>query len=80
MRVRPEFVEKFFTDPNVVVGKKTSELRAMNIDDRALLWGIGTDDGKRTLSVVDNDKFIKGYVDINCYNGSMYDLQQLTLR
>ena len=60
MRVRPEFVEKFFTDPNVVVGKKTSELRAMNIDDRALLWGIGTDDGKRTLSVVDNDKFIKG--------------------
>lgn len=60
MRVRPEFVEKFFTDPNVVVGKKTSELRAMNIDDRALLWGIGTDEGKRTLSVVDNDKFIKG--------------------
>lgn len=60
MRVRPQFVEKFFTDPNVVVGKKTSELRAMNIDDRALLWGIGNDDGKRTLSVVDNDKFIKG--------------------
>ena len=60
MRVRPQFVEKFFTKPNVVVGKKTSELRAMNIDDRALLWGKGTDDGKRTLSVVDNDKFIKG--------------------
>lgn len=60
MRVRPQFVEKFFTDPNVVVGKKTSELRAMNIDDRALLWGMGNDDGKRTLSVVDNDKFIKG--------------------
>lgn len=60
MRVRPQFVEKFFTNPNVVVGKKTSELRAMNIDDRALLWGIGTDEGERTLSVVDNDKFIKG--------------------
>ena len=60
MRVRPQFVEKFFTKPNVVVGKKTSELRAMNIDDRALLWGKGTDEGKRTLSVVDNDKFIKG--------------------
>lgn len=25
-------------------------------------------------------KGIKGYVDINCYNGSMYDLQQLTLK
>lgn len=60
MRVRPQFVEKFFTKPNVVVGKKTSELRAMNIDDRALLWGKGTDEGERTLSVVDNDKFIKG--------------------
>ena len=61
MRVRPQFVEKFFTDPNVVVGKKTSELRAMNIDDRALLWGIGTEaDGARTLKIGDNDKFIKG--------------------
>lgn len=60
MRVRPQFVEKFFTDPNVVVGKKTSELRAMNIDDRALLWGVGTSDGARTLKIGDNDKFIKG--------------------
>ena len=60
MRVRPQFVEKFFTDPNVVVGKKTSELRAMNIDDRALLWGIGNNDGARTLKIGDNDKFIKG--------------------
>ena len=61
MRVRPQFVEKFFTDPNIVVGKKTSELRAMNIDDRALLWGIGTEaDGARTLKIGDNDKFIKG--------------------
>lgn len=60
MRVRPQFVEKFFTDPKVVVNKKASEIRAMNVDDRAILWGKGNKDGDRTLEIGANDKFVKG--------------------
>lgn len=60
MRVRPQFVEKFFTDPKVVVNKSASEIRAMNVDDRAILWGKGNSDGDRTLEIGANDKFLKG--------------------
>ena len=60
MRVRPQFVEKFFTDPKVVVNKSASEIRAMNVDDRAILWGKGNSDGDRTLEIGANDKFVKG--------------------
>lgn len=60
MRVRPQFVEKFFTDPSVVVNKSSKEIRAMNVDDRAILWGKGNSDGARTLEIGDNDKFVKG--------------------
>lgn len=60
MRVRPQFVEKFFTDPSVVVNKSASEIRAMNVDDRAILWGKGNSDGDRTLEIGANDKFVKG--------------------
>ncbi len=60
MRVRPQFVEKFFTDPKVVVNKSASEIRAMNVDDRAILWGKGNSDGDRTLEIGANDKFFKG--------------------
>lgn len=60
MRVRPQFVEKFFTDPTVVVNKSASEIRAMNVDDRAILWGKGNSDGDRTLELGANDKFVKG--------------------
>lgn len=56
MRVRPQFVEKFFTDPKVVVNKSASEIRAMNVDDRAILWG----KGNRTLEIGANDNFLKG--------------------
>lgn len=55
MRVRPQFVEKFFTHPKNVVNKKASEIRAMNVDDRAILWG-----KDRTLEIGANDKFVKG--------------------
>lgn len=55
MRVRPQFVEKFFTHPKEVVNKKASEIRAMNVDDRAILWG-----KDRTLEIGANDKFVKG--------------------
>lgn len=60
MRVRPQFVEKFFTDPSVVVNKSAKEIRNMNVDDRAILWGKGNSDGDRTLEIGDNDKFVKG--------------------
>ena len=60
MRVRPQFVEKFFADPKVVVNKSASEIRAMNVDDRAILWGKGNSDGDRTLEIGANDKFVKG--------------------
>lgn len=60
MRVRPQFVEKFFTNPKVVVNKSASEIRAMNVDDRAILWGKGNSDGDRTLEIGANDKFVKG--------------------
>lgn len=60
MRVRPQFVEKFFTDPSVVVNKSSKEIRAMNVDDRAILWGKGNSEGARTLEIGDNDKFVKG--------------------
>lgn len=60
MRVRPQFVEKFFTDPSVVVNKSAKEIRNMNVDDRAILWGKGNSDGARTLEIGDNDKFVKG--------------------
>lgn len=60
MRVRPQFVEKFFTDPSVVVNKSSKEIRNMNVDDRAILWGKGNSEGARTLEIGDNDKFVKG--------------------
>lgn len=60
MRVRPQFVEKFFTDPSVVVNKSSKEIRNMNVDDRAILWGKGNSDGARTLEIGDNDNFVKG--------------------
>ena len=60
MRVRPQFVEKFFTDPSVVVNKSSKEIRNMNVDDRAILWGKGNSDGDRTLEIGANDKFVKG--------------------
>ena len=60
MRVRPQFVEKFFADPSVVVNKSAKEIRDMNVDDRAILWGKGNSDGDRTLEIGTNDKFVKG--------------------
>ena len=60
MRVRPQFVEKFFADPTIVVNKSAKEIRDMNVDDRAILWGKGNSDGDRTLELGANDKFVKG--------------------
>ena len=62
MRVRPQFVEKFFTDPSVVVNKSAKEIRAMNVDDRAIFWGKGNDKNERTLELGENKSFFSGIV------------------
>lgn len=60
MRVRPEFVEKFTNNPSSFVGKSTAEIRALNIDDRALIWGKGDGSSDRTLDLGDNSGFYQG--------------------
>lgn len=60
MRVRPEFVSKFTNNPASFVGKSTAEIRAMNIDDRALIWGKGSAKDERTLELGDNSSFYQG--------------------
>lgn len=60
MRVRPEFVEKFTNSPESFVGKTADEIRAMGIDDRALIWGKGSDSDERTLDLGDNSSFYQG--------------------
>ena len=57
MRFRPQFLEKFISDPNKFVDKTTAEIRAMSIDDRALFWG-----KDHTLKLGDNSKFQQGLV------------------
>ena len=60
MRVRPTFLKKFFPDPTIVVGKTAKEIRAMNIDDRAIFWGKGDSKNERTLELGDNSSFFMG--------------------
>lgn len=43
MRARPQLIEKFTNKPESFVGKTSAEIRAMNIDDRAIFWGVGKD-------------------------------------
>lgn len=62
MRCRPEFIAKFTNNPEQFVGKTTAEIRALNIDDRALFWGKGSDADKRTLDLGDNSTFYQGIV------------------
>lgn len=60
MRFRPAFLKKFASDPNIFVGKSASEIRAMNIDDRAIIWGKGSSSDERTLDLGDNSGFYQG--------------------
>lgn len=62
MRCRPQLVEKFTNTPESFVGKTTAEIRAMNLDDRALIWGKGSDSDERTLDLGDNSGFYQGLV------------------
>lgn len=62
MRVRPSFLKVFFNNPSVVVKKETKDIRAMNIDDRAIFWGKGNDKNDRTLELGENKSFFSGIV------------------
>lgn len=62
MRCRPEFVAKFTNNPNSFVGKTTQDIRALNLDDRALIYGKGDGSNDRTLDLGDNSKFFQGLV------------------
>jgi len=62
MRLRPQLIEKFTNNPESFVGKSTAAIRALNIDDRAIIWGRGTDSDKRSLDLGDNSSFYQGLV------------------
>lgn len=62
MRVRPSFLKVFFNNPSVVVKKEAKDIRAMNIDDRAIFWGKGNDKNDRTLELGENKNFFSGIV------------------
>lgn len=60
MRCRPQLVEKFTNNPASFIGKSTSDIRSLGIDDRALFWGKGSSNDKRTLDLGDNSSFYQG--------------------
>lgn len=62
MRCRPELIAKFTSNPESFVGKSTADIRALNIDDRALFWGKGDGADERTLELGDNSSFYQGIV------------------
>lgn len=62
MRCRPELIAKFTSNPESFVGKSTADIRALNIDDRALFWGKGDGADERTLDLGDNSSFYQGIV------------------
>ena len=55
MRVRPSFLSKFTTNPKNFEGKTAEQIRAMGIDDRAMIWGVD-----HTLDLGNNDAFKPG--------------------
>jgi hypothetical protein len=60
MRARPQLIMKFVGDPKTFVGKTTTDIRDMQLDDRALFWGLGNANEKRTLDLGDNTSFFQG--------------------
>lgn len=62
MRCRPELIAKFTSNPESFVGKSTADIRALNIDDRALFWGKGDGADERTLDLGNNSSFYQGIV------------------
>lgn len=63
MRARPQLLEKFTSNPSLFVGKTAQEIRAMNIDDRALFFGVG-----HTLDLGANADFDHGIPSVKWNN------------
>lgn len=55
MRARPQLLEKFTSNPSLFVDKTAKEIRELNIDDRALFYGVG-----HTLELGANTDFDHG--------------------
>lgn len=55
-----ELLAKFKNNPADFVGLSTEDIRALNIDDRALFWGMGSEKDERTLELGDNSSFYQG--------------------
>ncbi len=55
MRCRQQLLEKFTASPANFVEKTAKEIREMNIDDRAIFWGVG-----HTLDLGTNTQFTQG--------------------
>ena len=55
MRARPQLLEKFTSNPSLFVGKTAKEIRELDIDDRALFYGVG-----HTLELGANTDFDHG--------------------
>jgi len=63
MRARPQLLEKFTSNPSSFVGKTAKEIRAMDIDDRALFYGVG-----HTLELGANTDFVHGIPSVKWNN------------
>ena len=63
MRARRQLLEKFTSNPSIFVEKTAKEIRAMNIDDRALFYGVG-----HTLDLGANTDFDHGITTVKWNN------------
>ena len=77
MRVRPSFLTKFVNNPSDFEGKTAEQIRAMGIDDRAMIWGVD-----HKLGLGKNDAFKQGLTIVkwnNVYSnhGTTHDTEKV---
>lgn len=77
MRVRPSFLTKFVNHPSDFEGKTAEQIRAMGIDDRAMIWGVD-----HKLDLGKNDAFKQGLTIVkwnNVYSnhGTTHDTEKV---
>lgn len=77
MRVRPSFLTKFVNKPSDFEGKTAEQIRAMDIDDRAMIWGVD-----HKLGLGKNDAFKQGLTIVkwnNVYSnhGTTHDTEKV---
>ena len=77
MRVRPSFLTKFVNKPSDFEGKTAEQIRAMGIDDRAMIWGVD-----HKLDLGKNDAFKQGLTIVKWNNnysnhGTTHDTEKV---